>query len=78
MTSVRFVLQMEPQIKLLPACRRVCFGEGRMKGSVRQGAVASGHIPEGRVLQNGSVLEEQQSERRRRDGEVLGACQFVT
>lgn len=49
-----------------------------MKGSVRQGAVGSGHIPEGRVLQNGSVLEEQQSERRRRDGGVLGACRFVT
>ncbi|XP_031412677.1 chloride intracellular channel protein 4 isoform X1 [Meleagris gallopavo] len=73
------IVKMEPQIKLLPGCWSVFFGEDRIKGCVRQRAVGSGHIPEGRVLQNVmNVLEEQQSERMRRDGEVLRVCQFVT
>jgi len=47
---VSFVLQMEPQIKFLPGCRRVYFGEDSTTTEARQCAARSRHIPEGQVL----------------------------
>lgn len=55
MIFVSFVLQMEPQIKLLPGYGSIYFGEDRIKDYMRQYAARSRHIPEGQVLQNREV-----------------------